>query len=922
MSNLGTKPLYYRYWGKTGTPESGQPNYHLLPYHCLDVAAVGQKLLEYHTPYRQTLSKLVGLCEEELISWIVFFHSLHDIGKFAVSFQQLRPDLLLQLQQRQTGKQYTERHDTLGYAVWKSSLKQQLQRLGVIPKPSNQRSLQAVDYWIMAVTGHHGQPPKLGKLIITDHFEEKDLSAVQAYIEDLSQFFPGMANGFPNASTERIKQASWWLAGFAVLCDWLGSNVDFFPPSGVQQSLDDYWETALFRAEDAIQQTELLPATPSNTLSLQQIIPAAISLQSTPLQMESVTLPLGKGPQLFILEDVTGAGKTEAALLLAHRLMTANLAKGIYFALPTMATANAMYERLGDVYSKFYTDQTTPSLVLAHGARDLSLRFRQSILPKTEPVEENYDRSSKEGLPPAATHCSQWLADSRKKALLAELGVGTIDQALLGVLPVRHQSLRLLGLLNKALLVDEVHACDAYMQPLLCRLLETHAASGGSAILLSATLPLKQRQALMAAFANGLRQPIPLLKRKDAYPLLTHFDGQTAEEHPIATRSSVQREVKVDFVDTLGAVEQLLVSAVNNNQCACWIRNTVADAREAFILLKEQHPDWNIELFHARFALSDRLDIERRVLKNFGKTSTYAQRRASILIATQVVEQSLDLDFDHLVTDLAPIDLIIQRAGRLHRHDRDALGNLVDGAEQRDRPVLTIHAPSWSEEPTADWFKSSFPRAQKVYDNHSQLWLTMKLLRKQEGGFHMPEDARYLIEGVYGDLFDIPDGLIENEGEAYAEYRAKASIAWLNALNISTGYSREDAHNWGDDSKTPTRLGEETTTVWLARWDNRQLLPWSKEKEFAWQKSSLSIRSALISQALPADSVSQSEIEACTEGLPGKGKWGLLLPMSQQSGAWSGAALDQRSSKTTFYYKPEHGLITEKEWQEMEIFNK
>lgn len=903
---------YYQYWGKAGSGTGNTASYHLLPYHCLDVAAVGKVLLQSHPPIRQGLMLLTGLNEAELIRWAVFFLALHDIGKFAVSFQGLRPDLLEAQQQRKSNKPYTERHDCLGYEFWKKRLKAHLQTTGVVAKSRSRSGLQAADFWALAVTGHHGQPPKLKNagFLIDDHLERPDQEAALGFIEEMTEILLAGRQPMPNIPVSKAKEASWWLAGFAVLCDWLGSNADYFPYRSTSTKLADYWVIALEQAARAVSDTELLSANPASGLSLQQLIPTASQLAPTPLQTLSTEIPLGSGPQLFILEDVTGAGKTEAAILLAHRLMQKNLANGIYFGLPTMATANAMYARLGEVYRQLYDNQSNPSLVLAHSARNLSDKFRKSLLPETHQAESEYDSGD---APPASAHCSQWLADSRKKALLAELGVGTIDQALLGILPSRHQSLRLLGLMHKVLLVDEVHACDAYMQPLLCNLLRAHAMAGGSAILLSATLPRSQRQQLLDAFANGLKQPAQALK-SNAYPLLTHFNGDAPGEYSLETRPAVRRHVPVNFIDSLQAVEQCLIDSVASGQCACWIRNTVADAREAYNQLKARYPEWQIELFHARFTLADRLTIEQRVLDRFGNASHHEQRKGQILIATQVVEQSLDLDFDHLITDLAPIDLIIQRAGRLHRHQRDAQGNRIDGKDQRGAALLTIHAPTWCDEPSADWFKGTFPRVQGVYEDHGQLWLTMKLLR-ENSGFRMPEDARALIEGVYGAENEIPDGLWRASAEAQGENRAKASIAFLNQLNLESGYSTVDAANWWDEAKTPTRLGEETTTVWLARWENDELKPFHDHPPFAWQQSSVAMRTALIAEAVLDLEIPEGIIASCREQLPAKGKWGVLLPMIEgRAGVWQGSVKERKGNQSMVYYHADQGLMTAKEY--------
>ncbi len=908
---------YFHYWGKAGGGR--EASYHLLPYHCMDVAAVGKYLLQTHHPIRQGLALLTGLDESDLVRWCVFFLALHDIGKFAVSFQQLRPDLLKILQQRKSDQSYTEKHDYLGYAFWKYHLKTHFQKTGLIPQTRRRSGLQPVDYWINAITGHHGQPPSCRNagFLLIDHFQRPDQDAALNFVEDLIYTLLRGHTPIPEISTDRAKKASWWLAGFTVLCDWLGSNADYFPQQSSEMKLAEYWKVAQDQAERAVNDTELLPANPSSSLSLDQLIPAATNVDATPLQARANELPLGNGPQLFILEDVTGAGKTEAAILLAHRLMQNGLANGIYFGLPTMATANAMYERLGEVYRRLYDDQTNPSLILAHGGRNLSDKFRQSLLPEIHRPESQHDRY---GAPPASIHCSQWLADNRKKALLAELGIGTIDQALLGILPSRHQSLRLLGLMHKVLLVDEVHACDAYMRPLLCNLLHAHAMAGGSAILLSATLPQSQRQELLDAFAGGLKQPRQTLQ-SNAYPLLTHFKDGKPDEYPLETRSTVRRHVKVDFVDNLETVEQCFSGSFNTGQCACWIRNTVADARDTYCQLKAQHPEWSIDLFHARFTLADRLAIEQRVLERFGKKSGHEQRKGQILIATQVVEQSLDLDFDHFITDLAPIDLIIQRAGRLHRHRRDTDGNPINAADQRSEPSITIHAPTWCENPTAGWFKDPFPSAQAVYEDHGQLWLTMKLLR-ENGGFRMPEDARALIEEVYGPDNEIPDGLWQASAEARGENRAKASIAFLNRLNLESGFTTLDASNWWDEAKTPTRLGEETTTVWLARWENGELKPFHDQQPFAWQQSSVAMRTALIDETSPNPEISEDIIQSCHEQLPANGKWGVLLPLVRETSRfWKGIAKDLNGNKATFYYACREGLMTAKEYNKMEEHN-
>lgn len=916
---------YFSYWGKAAKPEQSKvgAQYHLLPYHSLDVAAVGYVLLQKDHTYLQQFLGLTGLDKPQFITWFTLLLALHDLGKFADSFQNLNADVLKELQQRTSQRQYGLRHDSLGWILWKKHLAQYFQEKGIITPGTKRRpstSSESLDIWMGAMVGHHGQPPKptTNRLPRDDFDEANDFAAARAFLDDLLPLLFDETPVFPTCNTEAIQLASWWLSGLAVLSDWLGSNTDFFPYQSQKMPLAKYWEQAKQQAEQALQQAELLSCQPSLSLTLADLINAEPPLapEPTPLQKMVSEWALPASPHLFILEDVTGAGKTEAAVLLAHRLMQVRQGNSLYFALPTMATANTMYARMKDVYRKLFAHGQNPSLILAHGASDMSVDFRQSILPDMPATADHYG----DGTTPTGAHCSAWLADNRKKALLADIGIGTVDQALLAILPARHQSLRLLGLVNKILLVDEVHACDAYMHELLCALLRAHAAAGGSVILLSATLPKKQRQALLNAYAEGQGWHKPPLQVTDdnAYPLVSCLNTQGLREQVVATRASVKREVSVQFLSERQAIDDLLSRTVEKGQCACWIRNTVKDAIEAYQQIKAQHPDWQVDLFHARYALGDRISIEKRVVGRFDKNSTTESRRGQILIATQVVEQSLDLDFDTLITDLAPIDLLIQRAGRLRRHTRDVMGNRIQGADQRGAVTLYIHAPVVTDSPTGRWIADFFLNAQKVYEHHGQLWLTAKRLHER-GKFQMPEDARRLIEGVYGveAQDDIPQTLLYRSNEAEGGDRADASLARLNALSMEVGYTDASTNGWWDEAKTPTRLGEETTMVYLAKWQDGGLLPWSdsKDKDHVWQLSAVSMRTYWIAAEAATPDLTLAALELFkVTNLPAKGKWGVLLPLIPVGeGIWQGNALNAKQETVRFIYSKKFGLMVDVE---------
>lgn len=885
---------YYSYWGKA---ERGGDQYHLLPYHSLDVASVGWVLLDPEKPLCQRLAERLKIAPEFLQRWFAFFLCLHDIGKFAVAFQGLVPGLSTDLVQANSKKRYTERHDSLGYCLWheEGGLRDRLEENSWLAHSSNMLQLgRTLDVWMQIVTGHHGIPPKNSGLYLSNHFDKQDEEAAWQYLLAVSRMFitadivdVQSDKGFCN----RLKSASWTLAGIVVLADWLGSSRQPDEFCRREIPLDDYWQNhAQTFAEKVVENARLEPSIVAPYVNTNHLFNFITTL--TPLQQWAENVELASGNQLFILEDVTGAGKTEAALTLAHRLMANGLADGLYVALPTMATSNAMYERLGKAYRRLYTDDAFPSLVLAHGARHLSEAFRESLfLPDGAAAHRNYnsDEETVEAM------CSAWLADSRKKALLAEVGVGTLDQALLAVLPARHQSLRCLGLARKVLIVDEVHAYDPYMNKLLQALLEYHAAQGGSVIMLSATLPLAMRVQYLQAFCKGADRDAPPLKETERYPLATHFPTDDQAETALSTRREVERTVTVALLDDAGDVLERIRQAVEQGMCVCWVRNTVGDAIGTYRLLSRQGwmDEGRLSLFHSRFAMIDRQRIESDTLGYFGKESTAEQRRGRVLIATQVVEQSLDLDFDLMISDLAPIDLLIQRMGRDQRHIRDAAGNRLEGEgamDLREAPVFYLFGPPATETPAENWLKAALPGTQKVYQNVGQLWLTQQLLGKA-GKLSMPGDARRLIEGVYGEEAQdgIPTSLQELSNKAIADAYAKLGIARMNTLKLSKGYSRtsaEDSGGWEDEAKIPTRLGDDTVRVALVLADGDGWRPYAEDENFAWDLSMVSVPQhswLKAREAIPADV--RISLEAVKEEVKAL-KWVELFPLTQELSIW------------------------------------
>jgi CRISPR-associated endonuclease/helicase Cas3 len=614
----------------------------------------------------------------------------------------------------------------------------------------------------------------------------------------------------------QAKIASWQIAGLINLADWIGSDQTIFQYEEPNMSMARYWEDrALPRARLAVEQAVLRSCPPSRAIGLRGLTGSTRVPSPLQLYAETVALP-AEGPSLFLLEDMTGAGKTEAALILAHRLMLNGRGDGIFVALPTMATANAIYRRLATLYRRLFGPASTPSLALAHSAAALQEDFTESILEVGRQEASYGDAGDPDETASAA--CAAWIASDRRRAFFADVGVGTIDQAFLAVLSVKFAALRQLGLSRRILILDEVHAYQAYESQELCRLISFHAAAGGSLIALSATLPDAVKDRLVKAWCLGRGVRFRPSVWPNAYPLATQVDavGDRAST-AVAPRLDLPRSVRVERLDDAAAAIAAILAATDAGACVAWVRNTVDDAVAAFAVLRDLGRP--VRLFHARFAMVDRQRIEADVMASFGVDSAPEQRRGQILIATQVVEQSLDLDFDLLISDVAPIDLLIQRAGRLWRHQR-ASRPLPQGR-------LLVVSPAPVDDAATDWIRGTLPGTSFVYRNHALLWQTAKVLFAA-GKIDSPSGVRDLVEAVYGReaLDGTPKGLERSHLEALGQESAGRSMADQNLLDWRKGYGLESG-DWVSEVYRPTRLGEARTVFRLALWTEGRLQPWA-----------------------------------------------------------------------------------------------
>lgn len=897
-------PAYFKYWGKAYPNYPGEPKWHPLVYHCLDVAACAQTLLLKRTDFLRKLTHLSGFAENQIIEWLTFLMAIHDVGKFGDGFQGQQQELQKLLQDRTTSFYQAIRHDTVGYELLMRHLPDWIGRTDLA-----QRSGSHIRLWVSSIAGHHGRPPRndaSSSLLLRDHFPTPVFEDAKKFVSETASIL--ISDGCPipqngHGLSEKYKRVSWLIAGLAVVADWLGSNTRWFPFISAEMKLIDYWQTiALPQAKKAVAESGLTSAQPAAFQGISHLFDYIV--KPTHLQSWAADVPLDDGPQIFILEELTGSGKTEAALVLASRLIEAGQGSGVYIALPTMATADGMFDRLRtkERYKRLFASADV-SLVLAHSADRLKL-----ALEDANRRDSAYGARETET---ASRQCTAWLSDNRKKALLADFGVGTIDQALLAILSAKHQSLRLLGLSAKVLVIDEVHACDSYMGELLKTLLHFHAAMGGSAVLLSATLPQSQRTGYINAFASGVECDSQSAI-ETAYPLASHFSANGLTEQFVPARSEVSRFVRVKPVSDEGSAHEYIKEAVNRGRCVVWIRNTIFDAVAAWRKWQRDSPDSNAILFHARFALMDRLYIGKTIENDFGDKSGTPSRQGKVVFATQVIEQSLDVDFDDMVTDLAPIDLIIQRAGRLQRHSRDALGNRITGNDERGGACLTVLMPEPLLNAQSNWYSQLFPKAKKIYPDHGKLWLTAYWLDENKG-FQMPEQARVMIEAVYADMSEahVPEGLSRSAQDAEGSRLAGQAMADFNSLNFDAGYDPIGI-NWKDDDNAPTRLGEKTVRVRLAKVTEKGLRPWAETHTgMEWALSELTVPYRLIKGE---NQRWQTEIEAARQTMKDEGRYVVIIPLEEiKANQWRGYAANLRDEEIQVFYSPVIGLHISKE---------
>jgi len=776
------------------------------------------------------------------------------------------------------------------------------------------RALEALE---CAVFAHHGRPVDLHPDNIATRFPDGAKRAAEQCADLVLGCVLPRPIVAPQPKLAQVRVASWWVAGFTTVADWIGSRTVWFPyhaPIVGDDTLVEYWSRAKALARDAVRSAGMDAMPVGVTRSFADL--TGISAP-TPMQAWASAIDLPDGPLLAIIEDATGAGKTEAAQMLVHRLMIAGRASGAYWAMPTQATANAMYARQRDAIAALFpiTAHRRPSLTLGHGQAKLHEGYRATVLSddsRADTVEASSEVSATgrtaDGDQTASVACSAFLADDRRAALLADMGAGTVDQALLGVLPARFNAVRLFALAEKVLVLDEVHAFDAYMSSETRSLLRFHSALGGSAILLSATLPERKRRALEESWQAPDLEEIdapPVSNEASPYPLATLLSAASADVRQNApdAASWTVRRVPTRRVHSVADALAHVLDVARRGGAVVWIRNTVDECLRA---ARDVEAQGIVPIvFHARFAQGERQRIETGVMRRFGKESTQADRAGSVLIATQVVEQSLDLDFDAMVSDLAPIDLLVQRAGRLWRHLRGE--GVRPAGLQRE---LTVLSPAETVDVDASWPGPLFPKLKYVYPHVGVLWRTAELLRLGHA-IDAPHNLRALIRDVY-EGEDVPDALQSAVNSAEGDELSQEGIATYVSVKLRPGYASGRA--WSDDLRARTRLGEEQVAVRLAKVLGDQLKPWHEDDAAPewkrWLLSEVKVSGRRISATAAPRGKWGTQVESIRQGWKRfEQETPVLVLERDATGGWSGELPASSSSGVvSLRYSRDRGL--------------
>jgi CRISPR-associated endonuclease/helicase Cas3 len=803
------------FWGKLKQDAGIVVEWHPMPAHCADVAACVEALLQ-RTLLRRRLAALAGRedLDDVTVARLSALAALHDIGKFNLGFQR---------------KADAEPRDTAGHvaealALFTTDYSERQQLFAALPA-------QDVEAWatdgvgfelLVAAIGHHGRPVRCGERPVDRSIwrAERHLdpfAGIAALTASVRSWFPA---AFAPASRPLPDTAGFQhaFAGLVMLGDWLGSDTQFFP---FADGLGDRMPFARDAALKAVRAIGLDVGTARTSLG--DALPGFDRISAfQPREAQARTMALSRpaAGSLTILESETGSGKTEAALGRFIQLFHGGLVDGMVFALPTRTAATQLHGRVREAIERAFSDrEARPPVVLAVPGYlqvdDVSGRR----LPGFEVLWNDDDKER-------ARHRG-WAAEQPKRYLAGAVVVGTIDQVLLSSLRVGHAHLRSTALLRHLLVVDEVHASDAYMNRILAEVLRFHLAAGGHAFLMSATLGTDVRRRLEVAALGPSRSDPSTAGSLEAalrtpYPVVHHAPRGGQPALNAVGNPGLPKTIQVSLEsisDDPEVVAARAIEAARRGARVIVLRNTVADAVATQLALEQFAGASNrgllfgvgeiATLHHARFSRPDRERLDREIEARFGKQAP--ARGGVVAVATQTVQQSLDLDADVMFTDLAPMDVLLQRFGRVHRH-RTRDPDRPEGFEAPRAIVMTGEDPL-----EASLRESGEARGAHgvgtVYDDVLILEATRRRIATN-GALSIPEHNRELVEVTTHP--EAIDTLARELGGRWQKHwnkvfgveRAHVGLADLNLVDRTQHFGEYTFKRTDLEERIAARLGE------------------------------------------------------------------------------------------------------------------
>ena len=816
---MNGSPAPSDFWAKLkykgGDRSTGEiVEWHPLLAHSADVAAVAEALLQ-RTILRERLASLAGWDDlsDVHVARLSALAALHDAGKVNHGFQNRAHG---ERQQAGHVRPMIDVFDADRPVEWIEPLGIRAM-LGWFPRAQVE---EASYRYLLATWGHHGEPVResLFSPSLWQGIESRDpRSGLERLAERVQRWFP---QAFESDARPLPTDPSFVHAynGVLTLADWIGSDDRFFPFAKDEEAP---MQRARDRAADAIAALFLDADGPraafsEETTGFEGILENP-DWDPYPIQEAVLDQSVEPGGGLTVLESDTGSGKTEAALTRFVRLYRAGLVDGMYFAVPTRSAATQLHGRVREAVQRVFPDDTQPPVVQAVPGYIKADDVTATRLPDSYEVlwdEEVRHRG--------------WAAEHAKRYLAAPIAVGTIDQVLLSGLQVNHAHLRAAALLRHFLVIDEVHASDTYMTRLTENVLTPHLAAGGHALLMSATLGASARVRLTDPSAEP--PPVDEAAVQD-YPLVTHVSADRTEPtHTHAPSVDNEKTIEPDPVPIAGdpeAVARRALNAARDGARVLVIRNLVDDCRETQRALEAAAGDDEAHLLfgvngtpaphHSRFAPDDRQVLDKQIEDVFGENNRPKPDVGRVAVATQTVEQSLDIDADLMLTDLAPMDVLLQRIGRLHRHSRPR----PDGYETPRCVVLTPSDRDLTAAITGDGQALDGPHGLgTVYDDLRVIEATWQVLADGDRTpWSIPADNRALVE--YATHPDRLQNVVADRGDAWREHE-KWVLGSELADRQAAGYVELDrSAPFGDElfpddlDAVKTRLGRDDYQIEL-----------------------------------------------------------------------------------------------------------